>query len=231
MHGELMEFNSRLHKIINFKTMQVQKLKNELIELRGPLPAELTQEILDDRVSYNSEIPESTPNSRGSLINIWIPSVFMRTNQSDSYHVYQIYVRIKDEEWNIYRRFSHFHDLHTKLKHKYPIVATITFPKKKAIGNKVRCLILELWEFHLTTIFSPKDSKFVENRRKMLQEYLRAVVLCISQVDSDLNSKPCREILAKSIPFLRWIFCCNFQAMSILSLRNNPNWKLEFKKI
>lgn len=142
MHGELMEFNSRLHKIINFKTMQVEKLKNELTELRGPLPSELTQDIPDDQVSFGCEISDSAPISSSSLINIWIPSVFMRTNQSDSYHVYQIYVRIKDEEWNIYRRFSHFHNLHTKLKHKYPIVATIAFPKKKAIGNKVNYFFL-----------------------------------------------------------------------------------------
>ncbi len=37
MHGELMEFNSRLHKILNFKTMQIEKLKTELTELRGPV--------------------------------------------------------------------------------------------------------------------------------------------------------------------------------------------------
>jgi sorting nexin-29 len=48
-----------------------------------------------------------------------------------------VYVRIRDEEWNIYRRFSHFHSMHAKLRRKYPIVATVAFPKKKAIGNKV----------------------------------------------------------------------------------------------
>lgn len=37
MHGELMEFNSRLHKILNFKTIQIEKLKQELTELRGPV--------------------------------------------------------------------------------------------------------------------------------------------------------------------------------------------------
>ena len=37
MHGELMEFNSRLHKYLNYRTYQVEKLKRELIELRGPV--------------------------------------------------------------------------------------------------------------------------------------------------------------------------------------------------
>jgi len=37
MHGELMEFNTKLHLIINFKTIQLEKLKRELVELRGPV--------------------------------------------------------------------------------------------------------------------------------------------------------------------------------------------------
>lgn len=37
MHGELMEFNSRLHRTLNFKNLQIEKLKNELVELRGPV--------------------------------------------------------------------------------------------------------------------------------------------------------------------------------------------------
>ena len=37
MHGELMEFNSRLHKILNYRNSQVEKLKAELVELRGPV--------------------------------------------------------------------------------------------------------------------------------------------------------------------------------------------------
>ena len=92
-------------------------------------------------------------------------------------------MRIKDEEWNVYRRFSHFYNLNSKLKEKFPILTTIPLPKKKAIGNK--------------------DTKFVEARRKMLQDYLRKVVNKILEIDDDLNGKPCRETLCKSIPFLR----------------------------
>lgn len=40
MHGELMEFNSRLHSIINVKNIQIERLKNELVELRGPVKRE-----------------------------------------------------------------------------------------------------------------------------------------------------------------------------------------------
>jgi hypothetical protein len=37
MHGELMDFNTRLHKMLNYRTAQVEKLKAELVELRGPV--------------------------------------------------------------------------------------------------------------------------------------------------------------------------------------------------
>jgi hypothetical protein len=32
-----MEFNSRLHKILNVRNMQIEKLTSELVELRGPV--------------------------------------------------------------------------------------------------------------------------------------------------------------------------------------------------
>lgn len=137
----------------------------------------------DETFSMLSDI-ESMNNLNSPLINIWIPSAFLRSNKSDSHHVYQIYIRIRDEEWNIYRRFSHFHNLNSKLKEKYPGLNTFKFPKKKAIGNK--------------------DAKFVENRRKMLQDYLRQTVNKVSQLDRDLSLKPCRETLSKTIPFLRY---------------------------
>ena len=37
MHGELMEFNSKLTRLLNIKNIQLEKLKEELIELRGPV--------------------------------------------------------------------------------------------------------------------------------------------------------------------------------------------------
>lgn len=50
----------------------------------------------------------------------------------------QVYIRIKDDEWNIYRRYTEFRSLHHKLQSKYPQVRAYSFPPKKAIGNKVR---------------------------------------------------------------------------------------------
>lgn len=49
----------------------------------------------------------------------------------------QVYIRIKDDEWNVYRRYTEFRALHHKLQNKYPQVRGYSFPPKKAIGNKV----------------------------------------------------------------------------------------------
>ena len=73
-----------------------------------------------------------------TLINIWIPSAFLRGTSSDQFHVYQVYVRIKDEEWNVFRRYSQFLDLHARLKKVYPIISKFEFPPKKSMGSKVR---------------------------------------------------------------------------------------------
>jgi sorting nexin-29 len=89
-----------------------------------------------ENLSLESDVA-SLNNSNMPLINIWIPSVFLRSDKSGSHHVYQVYIQIKNEEWNIYRRFSHFYNLNSKLAEKYPIISTISFPRKKAIGNKV----------------------------------------------------------------------------------------------
>lgn len=37
MHGELVEFNDRLHKVIVQKESMIQRLRQELVELRGPV--------------------------------------------------------------------------------------------------------------------------------------------------------------------------------------------------
>lgn len=49
----------------------------------------------------------------------------------------KVYIRIKDDEWNVYRRYAEFRTLHHKLQNKYPQVRAFNFPPKKAIGNKV----------------------------------------------------------------------------------------------
>ncbi|XP_075422248.1 sorting nexin-29 isoform X4 [Ascaphus truei] len=174
MHGELIEFNERLHRALIAKEVLVSQMRHELIDLRGPVPGDLSQTSEDQSLS-DFEI------SHRALINVWIPSVFLRGKSANAFHVYQVYVRIKDDEWNIYRRYTEFRSLHHKLQSKYPRVRTFNFPPKKAIGNK--------------------DAKFVEERRKQLQSYLRNVMNKVIQTVPDFAANPKKEALTQLMPF------------------------------
>uniref|UniRef100_A0A670YBS0 Sorting nexin 29 n=1 Tax=Pseudonaja textilis TaxID=8673 RepID=A0A670YBS0_PSETE len=115
------------------------------------------------------------------LINVWIPSVFLRGKAANAFHVYQLYIRIKDDEWNVYRRYTEFRGLHHKLQMRYHQVRSFNFPPKKAIGNK--------------------DAKFVEERRKQLQSYLRNVMNKVIQALPEFIANPKKETLIQLMPF------------------------------
>uniref|UniRef100_F6XJ52 Sorting nexin 29 n=2 Tax=Monodelphis domestica TaxID=13616 RepID=F6XJ52_MONDO len=174
MHGELIEFNERLHRALIAKEALVSQMRQELIDLRGPVPGDLSQTSEDQSLS-DFEI------SNRALINVWIPSVFLRGKAANAFHVYQVYIRIKDDEWNVYRRYTEFRSLHHKLQNKYPQVRAYSFPPKKAIGNK--------------------DAKFVEERRKQLQNYLRNVMNKIIQAVPEFAASPKKETLIQLMPF------------------------------
>ncbi|XP_036163963.1 sorting nexin-29 isoform X6 [Myotis myotis] len=174
MHGELIEFNERLHRALVAKEALVSQMRQELIDLRGPVPGDLSQTSEDQSLS-DFEI------SNRALINVWIPSVFLRGKAANAFHVYQVYIRIKDDEWNVYRRYTEFRSLHHKLQNKYPQVRAYNFPPKKAIGNK--------------------DAKFVEERRKQLQSYLRSVMNKVIQAVPEFAASPKKETLVQLMPF------------------------------
>lgn len=174
MHGELIEFNERLHRALVAKEALVSQMRQELIDLRGPVPGDLSQTSEDQSLS-DFEI------SNRALINVWIPSVFLRGKAANAFHVYQVYIRIKDDEWNIYRRYTEFRSLHHKLQNKYPQVRAYNFPPKKAIGNK--------------------DAKFVEERRKQLQNYLRSIMNKVIQMVPEFAASPKKETLIQLMPF------------------------------
>ncbi|XP_066599639.1 sorting nexin-29 [Prorops nasuta] len=163
MHAELMEFNSRLTMQLTNKDKLLKMLQAELECLRGPLNED----------GFPSEPP--------CLIHIWIPSAFLTGQTSDIHHVYQIYIRIRESEWNIYRRYAQFYALYRELKKHDTVVTTFEFPPKKTIGNK--------------------DAKFVEERRQKLQQWLRRVVGRLAQCSPAFSSRPSRQTLISLLPF------------------------------
>ncbi|ENN75472.1 hypothetical protein YQE_08021, partial [Dendroctonus ponderosae] len=139
MHAELMDFNVMLQKTLLQKDTVLDRLKREFEALRGPMSV--------DELEYDAE---------PGCVNVWIPSAFLTGSGSNSHHVYQIFLRVGNDEWNIYRRYAQFHALHSDLKKLDPAVSTFDFPPKKSIGKK--------------------ESSLVEERRKRLQMYLRRVI-------------------------------------------------------
>lgn len=183
MHGELLEFNENLQKNIQNKDTVISRLKDELISLRGPLPDD-DDRITDDSASICSSFtdPGSISSSNRVLVNIWIPSVFLTGAGSSRHHVYQVYIRIRDVEWNIYKRYSQFYNLHSSLKKKDPIVNSFEFPPKKSLGNK--------------------SERFVEDRRRCLQTYLRSIVNYLVSTNVGLSGQSLdKETLLTFLPF------------------------------
>uniref|UniRef100_A0AAQ4PWB1 Sorting nexin 29 n=1 Tax=Gasterosteus aculeatus aculeatus TaxID=481459 RepID=A0AAQ4PWB1_GASAC len=174
MHGELIEFNERLYRSLMAKDHLIVQMRQELIDLRGPVPGDLSQTSEDPSLS-------DFETAHRALINVWIPSVFLQGRASNAYHVYQVYIRILDNEWNVYRRYTEFRELHNHLRTQFPQVDTFNFPPKKAIGNK--------------------DAKFVEERRKQLQGYLRTVMNKLIQTLPEFTARPNKESLLSLLPF------------------------------
>uniref|UniRef100_A0A3P8WTH5 Sorting nexin 29 n=1 Tax=Cynoglossus semilaevis TaxID=244447 RepID=A0A3P8WTH5_CYNSE len=174
MHGELIEFNERLYRSLMSKDHLIVQMRQELIDLRGPVPGDLSQTSDDPSLS-------DFETAHRALINVWIPSVFLQGRAANAYHVYQVYIRILDNEWNVYRRYTEFRELHNDLRRRFPQVDTFIFPPKKALGNK--------------------DAKFVEERRKQLQGYLRMVMNKVIQALPEFTTRPSKETLLSLLPF------------------------------
>ncbi|XP_041133995.1 sorting nexin-29-like isoform X2 [Polyodon spathula] len=82
MHGELIEFNERLYRSLMAKDHLVSQMRQELIDLRGPVPGDLSQTSDDPSLS-------DFETAHRALINVWIPSVFLHGQAANAYHVYQ----------------------------------------------------------------------------------------------------------------------------------------------
>lgn len=201
MHGELLEFNENLQRTVQSKDVLLARMREELVALRGPLP----QEGEGDSVSLSS-CDSWSLSSSSVLVHIWLPSVFLTGAGAARHHVYQVYVRLRDSEWNVYRRYSHFHQLHQGLRKKHPKVTSFDFPPKRSVGNM-------------------KES-FVEDRRRALQSYLRSVVNYLVMTEASLSCQPDKSSLLALLPFLAdtaEISSSGGPSLSIFSRRQRPD--------
>lgn len=101
-------------------------------------------------------------------LELSVPTVYLtrKSPSTSTYHVYQLTVRTQSgAEWSVYRRYSQFHALHQQLKAtKDPTVMKLQFPPKHRINSKA--------------------STIVQDRRRKLEEYMRALNWYIGKLPS-----------------------------------------------
>uniref|UniRef100_A0A2A4K6G0 PX domain-containing protein n=1 Tax=Heliothis virescens TaxID=7102 RepID=A0A2A4K6G0_HELVI len=151
------------------KLVQVAEMHAELMEFNTYLQQRLKE--------YESISAMEVLDYPESNVKAHIPTTFLIGKKAQSYHVYQIYLKIGQEEWNVYHRYAKFHELHMQLKKCHPDIATYKFPPKKTLRKR--------------------DAHLVEQRRVALQAYLRHILLVLPELRDCTN----RAQLITLLPF------------------------------
>ncbi|KAJ8722763.1 hypothetical protein PYW07_003943 [Mythimna separata] len=151
------------------KLVQVAEMHAELMEFNTYLQQRLKE--------YESISAMEVLDYPESNVKAHIPSAFLVGKKTHSYHVYQIYLKIGQEEWNVYHRYAKFHELHMQLRKCHPDIATYKFPPKKTLRKR--------------------DAHLVEQRRVSLQAYLRHILLVLPELRDCTN----RAQLITLLPF------------------------------
>ncbi|XP_045445522.1 sorting nexin-29-like [Melitaea cinxia] len=169
--GKALKSNNSLDEEITQyekKLVQVAEMHAELMEFNQHL-----QKRLQDLETSGLEIVD-LPESN---VKVYIPSAFLVGKKTQSFHVYQVFLKIGQEEWNVYHRYAKFYELHSQLKKCHPDIANYKFPPKKTLRKR--------------------DARVVEARRGALQAYLRHVLRALPE----LRACTARAQLVALLPF------------------------------
>ncbi|OWR43482.1 sorting nexin-29-like [Danaus plexippus] len=188
--GRAMKDNENTEQEIDMyerKLVQVAEMHAELMEFNQHL-----QRRLQDLETSGLEVldmPESN-------VKAYIPSAFLVGKKTQTYHVYQVFLKLGSEEWNVYHRYAKFHELHTQLKKCHPDIASYNFPPKKTLRKR--------------------DTRVVESRRVALQSYLRHVLLSLPE----LRNCTSRAALTTLLPFFGTSSTTKEDGLNILPSRS-----------
>jgi len=140
-------------------------LTNNVAELRilSKSKASLQREIRRKELQRQQYIVQESDNSLYGRASISIDSVMVgREDDGQEYAVYVIKVQrragdqIVAASWAIAHRYSEFHELHTKLRRRYPSTRNLEFPRRR--------MVLKL------------QKQFLHNRRVALEAYLQQLL-------------------------------------------------------
>ncbi|APA14893.1 hypothetical protein sscle_13g096630 [Sclerotinia sclerotiorum 1980 UF-70] len=142
------------------------ELTNNTAELRilRKSKASLEREIRRKELQRQQYVIQESDNSLYGRSTIKIKSIMVgKEDDGREYAVYVIEVQRKAGEqmpaatWTITRRYSEFHELHQRLRIKYPSVGHLDFPRRR--------MVMKL------------QGDFLQKRRVALEKYLREILL------------------------------------------------------
>lgn len=142
------------------------ELTNNTAELRilRKSKASLQREIRRKELQRQQYVVQESDNSLYGRSTIKIKSLMVgKEDDGREYAVYVVEVQRKAGEqmpaatWTITRRYSEFHELHQRLREKYPSVRNLEFPRRR--------MVMKL------------QPDFLNKRRVALEKYLREILL------------------------------------------------------
>jgi sorting nexin-25 len=159
------------------------ELTNNTAELRilRKSKASLEREIRRKELQRQQYVVQESDNSLYGRSTIKIKSIMVgKEDDGREFAVYVVEVQRKAGEqmpaatWTITRRYSEFHELHQRLRVKYPSVRNLDFPRRR--------MVMKL------------QTDFLHKRRMALEKYLREVL----QLPEVCRSRELRAFLSQS---------------------------------
>lgn len=158
------------------------ELTNNLAELRilGKSKSSLQREIRRKELQRQQYIVQESDNSLYGRANVEIKSIMVgKEDDGQEFAMYVIEVQRKAGEhmsaasWAVARRYSEFHDLHSRLRSIYPAVRHLDFPRRR--------LVMKL------------QRDFLHKRRVSLETYIRKLL----QLPAVCSSRDLRAFLSQ----------------------------------
>lgn len=159
------------------------ELTNNSAELRilGKSKSSLQREIRRKELQRQQYIVQESDNSLFGRANVDIKSIMVgKEDDGQEFALYVIEVQRKAGEnmsaasWAVARRYSEFHDLHQRLRHIYPAVRNLEFPRRR--------LVMKL------------QRDFLHKRRVALENYLQGLL----RLPAVCRSRDLRAFLSQS---------------------------------
>ncbi|KAJ8116093.1 hypothetical protein ONZ43_g4515 [Nemania bipapillata] len=161
------------------------ELTNNTAELRilRKSKASLQRELRRKELQRQQYVIQESDNSLYGRASIRIKSIQVgRDDDGKEFAVYIVEVQRNAGEkmpaatWIVTRRYSEFHELHQKLRHRYPSVRNLDFPRRR--------MVMKL------------QSEFLRKRREALERYLQEL-LCLPDGEDLMSREDKKDMITR----------------------------------